>query len=163
MKFRIVCLLALSSFLMSCSLETETLSTTTTSTLSPQEVAVLEWSEATNGVVERLVESNGRLVASFMNIKYGDDSWVLAVASDLLILGSITLPESILVPDIATQANNTLKRAIDVGYLVFQDMPNALDQGNSALIRRNIARLDDMTDLLEQFGTEVSTIISTLP
>lgn len=148
---------------MSCSLETETLSTTTTSTLSPQEVAVLEWSEATNGVVERLVESNGRLVASFMNIKYGDDSWVLAVASDLLILGSITLPESILVPDIATQANNTLKRAIDVGYLVFQDMPNALDQGNSALIRRNIARLDDMTDLLEQFGTEVSTIISTLP
>jgi hypothetical protein len=144
-------------------LETETLSTTTTSTLSPQEVAVLEWSEATNGVVERLVESNGRLVASFMNIKYGDDSWVLAVASDLLILGSITLPESILVPDIATQANNTLKRAIDVGYLVFQDMPNALDQGNSALIRRNIARLDDMTDLLEQFGTEVSTIISTLP
>jgi hypothetical protein len=130
--------------------------------LSPQEVAVLEWSEATNGVVERLVESNGRLVASFMNINYGDDSWVLAVASDLLTLGSITLPESILVPDIATQANNTLKEAIDVGYLVFQDMPNALDQGNSALVRRNIARLDDMTNLLEQFGMEVSTIISTL-
>jgi hypothetical protein len=162
MKFRIVCLLALSSFLTSCSLETETLPTTTTSTLSPQEVAVLEWSEATNGVVERLVESNGRLVASFMNINYGDDSWVLAVASDLLTLGSITLPESILVPDIATQANNTLKEAIDVGYLVFQDMPNALDQGNSALVRRNIARLDDMTNLLEQFGMEVSTIISTL-
>jgi hypothetical protein len=143
-------------------LETETLSATTTSTLSPQEVAVLEWSEATNGVVERLVGSNGRLVASFMNPQYEDDSWVLDVASDLLTLGSIMLPEGILVPDIAINANNILEEAIDIGYLVFQDMPIALDQGNSALVRRNIARLDDMTNLLEQFGMEVTTIISTL-
>lgn len=168
MKKTCIAFLMLSSFLVSCSLETETLSTTattattTTTSLSPQELELLSWSEAINDILERLVNSNGNLVKSFMNVDYYNDSWVLKVAADLLTLGGIVMPENFFVPDMATTANSILLQAIEIGHLVFREMPSALDQRNSAQVNKNIRRLDDMTVILEKFGQEVSAIVRTL-
>lgn len=163
MKIIFVSFVMLSSILISCSVETVNESTTTTSTtLSAQESEILEWSEATYDVVEKLTGANGRLIASFMSPRYNDDYWVLEVAADLLTLGGLTMPSNIYVPDEASIANNTLKEAVDLGYLIFQEMPDAIDQGNSSRIKKNVSRLENMTELLNKFGLEVSAISSSL-